>query len=183
VDTNDVITGIIARESREYSNRAADRGGPTKFGITLAKLAEYRKRPCSSADVEGLQESEAREIYANDFVSKPGFDKIVDAALRVFVIDAAVQHGPQTAIKMIQRAVHVFPDGVFGPKTQDAVNRVTPRAGLVNMFAERLRFYGAIIAHDKEAQRAKDAGFDRLQSFNALGWANRMADLLVELAP
>jgi lysozyme family protein len=179
---DELITGIIEREGREFSNRVADRGGPTKFGVTLSRLAEHRGTRCTSADVESLQESEAREIYKQDFVSGPGFDKIENPALQIFAVDAGVQHDPRRATMMLQKAAHVFPDGTIGPKTLEAVNRMTPRALFLNFYAERQRFYGEIIAHDPEAQRAKAAGFDRLQAFNAFGWANRMATLL-ELAP
>lgn len=174
----DIITGIIVREGSEYSNRAADRGGPTKYGITLTTLAAHRKHACTSADVEALQESEAREIYMQDFVVSPGFHQIENESVRVLVVDSGVQHGTGMATKFLQKAAHVFADGQLGTKTLEAVNRMTPVALFLRVYAEREKFYGALIAHDPEALKAKDQGFDRLQAFNALGWANRMTTLL-----
>jgi lysozyme family protein len=59
----DLITELIEREGREYSNRAADRGGPTKFGVTQKTLSIWRRRPVSALEVEALEEWEARKIY------------------------------------------------------------------------------------------------------------------------
>jgi len=175
-----IIDAIIVRESREYSNRPADRGGPTKFGITLATLSAWRKRACTEDDVMNLAEDEARAIYRDIFVVQPGYLQITDDIVRAFVVDAAVQHGAAAATKQLQAAAHVFVDGQLGPKTAAAVNRMTPKALFLRVFAQRTRYYGAIIAHDAQLQAAKAAGFDRLEAFNALGWADRMATQLEE---
>lgn len=179
----EIINGLLQREGSEYTNRAADRGGPTKYGITLKTLSAYRGRPCSAADVRALTESEARDIYRKLYIVDPGYLLINDPCVRAFTIDSAVQHGEENATKFLQRAAHVFPDGQLGKVTAEAVNRVTPRALFVNMFAERLAFYGGIISRDDEAQRAKAAGFVKLQAFNAKGWANRMGELLKGMLP
>lgn len=175
-----VIDAIINREGREYSNRSADRGGATRFGITLATLAAYRKRSCTEQDVMDLSEDEARLIYRDLFVVQPGYQRIADDQVRALVVDSAVQHGAGNATKILQKAAHIFPDGYLGDQTAAAVNRMDARALFMRVFAERSRFYGALIAHDAELQKAKVAGFDRLQAFNAAGWANRMADILEE---
>ncbi len=179
----EIINGLLQREGSEYSNRAADRGGPTKYGITLKTLSAYRGRPCSAADVMALTESEARDIYRKLYIVDPGYLLINDPCVRAFTIDSAVQHGEKNATKFLQRAAHVFPDGQLGPVTAEAVNRIVPQALFINMFSERLTFYGGLISGDDEAQRAKEAGFVKLQAFNAKGWANRMGELLKGMLP
>ena len=69
--TEDIIDGIIKREGG-YVNNPADRGGPTKFGITLKTLKAWRGSPVTAWGVEGLGEDEAREIYESEYLVKPG---------------------------------------------------------------------------------------------------------------
>lgn len=176
VSVNSVIDGILAREGG-YSNRPADRGGPTKFGITQKTLSDWYGKPASIDDVKNLSEQEAREIYRERYLIQPGFLGIENEAVREFAVDSAVQHGPAQAVKFLQAAAHVFVDGIFGPKTKDAVNRMTPRAMYQRLCAERVRFYGAIVTNDPELARAKVAGWD-LQAENAKGWANRIAEFI-----
>lgn len=177
---DDTIDDLIEREGREYTNRPADRGGATKFGITLRKLIDYRQRPCTEQDVMGLTEAEARAIYRDDFVVRPGYMRIADERVRAFAVDAAVQHGVTSATKMLQTAAHVFPDGKLGPQTEYAVNRMTPRALFLNFYIARQLFYAEIIAHDPELKKAVAAGHVKLQALNALGWARRITGQLIE---
>lgn len=177
---NDIIDGILIRESAAYSNRPADRGGPTKYGVTLAKLSEWRGKPCTADDVKNLGEREAHELYREEFIVKPGFLGIENEQLRAFAVDCGVNHGVNRAVKLLQEAAHVFTDGIFGPNTKAAVNRMTGAALYRNACALRVELYGAIIAHDPELKKAVDAGFDKLQALNALGWLRRAASFIKE---
>ena len=58
-----IIDGILDAEGRVYTNRAADRGGPTKFGITIKTLSNWRGRVADAREVELLSEAEPRSIY------------------------------------------------------------------------------------------------------------------------
>ena len=119
---DDVITGILDREGRDYTNDPIDQGGPTKFGITLADLRDWRYDQTLTADaVAHLTELEARAIYRKRYLADPGFDQIPDAWMQNFLADVGVLEGPATAIRMAQRAVHVPQDGVLGPVTLAAL--------------------------------------------------------------
>jgi lysozyme family protein len=172
-----IIDDLIRREGDKFTNRPADRGGPTRWGITQATLSDWYGRPATIEDVKNLSEQEAREIYRERYLIKPGFLGIENESVRAFAVDSAVQHGSATAVKFLQKAAHAFPDGIFGPKTRDAVNRMTASVLYRRACAERVRFYGAIISHDPEYVKAKLAGYD-LQAENALGWANRIAEFI-----
>lgn len=134
-----VVDGIIEREGREYTNRAADRGGPTKFGITWKTLGAWRRlgRPATPEEVQALEEPEAREIYRFKYIDEPNFDDLQDERLRVIVVDAGVLHGPVSAIKMLQRAVGVTADGVIGPRTIEAASAPTTCGNMVRQRVER----------------------------------------------
>ena len=120
--TDEIIDGIVRREGSRFTNDPADHGGPTKFGITLRDLREWRHDPNLRADdVEALEEDEARAIYRARYIEGPGFLAIADDWLRAFIVDAGVLQGPRNAVKFLQRALNVPSDGVLGPVTLAAL--------------------------------------------------------------
>lgn len=177
---NDIIDGILIRESAAYSNRPADRGGPTRYGVTLATLSQWRGKACTAEDVKNLSEREARDIYREEYIVRPGFLGIESEAVRALAIDCAVNHGVSRSVKMLQLAARAFPDGILGPNTRDAVNRMTASVLYRRLCAQRVRLYGEIISKDPELKKAVAAGFDKLQALNAGGWLNRAAQFLEE---
>jgi len=176
-DLDQVIDEVFLREGREYSNRAADRGGPTKFGVTLRALERYRRRPCTPDDVRNLTEAEAREVLRADYYIAPGLYRIHDPYVAVLMFDCAINHGAPRAVRWLQKIVGVVDDGIMGDKTEIAVASYEPTKLYRKLCARRVRFYGEIIAHDPELARAKKAGFN-LQAENAFGWANRAAEFV-----
>ena len=64
IDYDALIARVILREGgATYTNLSADAGGPTKYGITLATLHEWRQMPVSAEDVKDLTQGEAVRIY------------------------------------------------------------------------------------------------------------------------
>lgn len=164
---DEIINGIILREG-DYSNRPTDKGGPTRWGITLETLSKWRRAVCTPEDVKNLSVTEAKAIYRAEFITAPGYSEIKDDRLRALVVDAGVNHGPPNATKMLQRALGLAPDGIFGENTREAVNAVAPGQLWMQMFAERIAFYGRIITNNPS------------QAEYAAGWMNRMKGLIVE---
>lgn len=170
-----LIDGIIEREGREYTNRPADKGGPTKFGITLETLSEFRGYPVSPQEVRDLQEPEVRQIYRQLYVFGPGFDRIADRILRVAVIDAGVNHGQGWAARRLQEAAGVKADGAIGPVTLAAVNVAEPQDIALRFAARRYQKYANIVVADlKERGR-----LDGTQAENLRGWINRANEMLL----
>jgi lysozyme family protein len=168
VTPNEIIEGILRREGG-YTDHPADKGGPTNHGVTQATLAEWRGKPTSAEDVKALSESEAREIYREQYIVRPGFLGIENESVRALAIDCAVNHGIKEAVMLLQRAARVFTDGIFGPNTKDAVNRMTPSVLYRRLCAARVRLYGQIITKNPT------------QAAFAAGWANRVAEFIEEI--
>lgn len=162
-----IIDDVIRREGG-YVDHPDDRGGPTKYGITLKTLSDWRGRSQIAADVMRLTEVEAREIYRERYIIGPRLHKVIDPKVRALAVDCAVNHGPHQAVKLLQVAARVFPDGALGPKTESAVNRMTPTALYARLCAARVRFYGQLIRRDST------------QHVFAEGWANRVAEFIEE---
>lgn len=69
-----IIDDIIRRKGG-FIHHPADRGGPTKYGITAKTLGEWHHlgRTATSDEVSTLTESEAREIYRHSIHGSAGF--------------------------------------------------------------------------------------------------------------
>lgn len=125
-----VIADIIRREGSKYTNYAADRGGPTKWGITQATLSAFLGRPATIAEVQNLSEELATRIYRENYIVKPGFVHIMALSELVGaeLVDSGVNVGTIRAAKWLQTALNAFNnggkhyadltvDGVIGSKT------------------------------------------------------------------
>lgn len=159
-----VIKGILNREGG-FVNKASDRGGATKYGITRATLARWRGKPVSVKDVENLTKEEAARIYKVEFIEKPGFLNFGDAMAEQ-LIDAGVHHGQGGAIKLLQKAVGVKADGGIGPITIAAANKLAYYQLFAAFFRERLSYYSRILKNDPT------------QLEYGAGWMNRAAKMI-----
>ncbi len=179
---DDIIEGIMLREGTAFTDRPADRGGPTCCGVTLATYAAYRAPLATTIeDLKKLTPTTARPVYQHVFIEAPGFKQIMDPELAALMVDAGVQHGVENAIEMLQRAVGVTVDGHLGPISLAAVNADEPRSLRALICGARIRLYGLIISHDPKLGDAVKAGY-RLQAENAFGWGNRIAQFVETLA-
>lgn len=147
---DEIIDGILDREGG-YVDHPADKGGPTKFGIKLATLSSWRgpNSVVTSADVEKLNETEARNIYRKLYVQDPGFEALQSDKLRTIMVDCGVLHGPKRAIEMLQQALgDNNPDGILGPVTLGLANASDESKLAIRLLAERAEKFGRIISRD-----------------------------------
>lgn len=175
----DIITAILVREGWDkYTAHPADKGGPTKWGITLASWRAYKGNAnLFAADVQAITESQAREYYRHVHVIAPRFDKVADLQLRELLIDAGVNHGPRHPTKWVQWAAEVPQDGVLGPVSLTAINAAAPMELFLWVCSFRIRLYGRLTSQDAELKRARAAGI-RLQAEFTAGWCNRVGEFL-----
>jgi len=176
------LAKIIEREGVLFTDNPADRGGPTKFGITLARLSQWRRGkglPVTTAeDVKALEATEALAIYRRDYIADPGFDAIEDEALFDLVVDSGVNHGPGRAAMWLQEALGVRVDGQIGPVTKLAISRASASDIYRKMLYTRLRFYGRFISRDRtDADRD---GLPDAMEF-ASGWLNRLSEFVLKM--
>ncbi len=137
-----LLAGLVEREGRRYTNRPADAGGPTKFGITQRALSDWRGRPVTAAEVEALQEAEALEIYEARYVRAPGFAEVLEISPLIGeeLVDTGVNCGPGRASEYLQRLLNAlnregrdYPDikvdGDVGPATRAALRAYLAHRG------------------------------------------------------
>lgn len=88
-----------------YVNDSRDPGLETKYGIS--------KRSYPDIDIKALTLEQAQAIYKRDYWKAASCERM-PPKIAVAVFDAAVNHGPKTAIKLLQRALKVADDGEYG---------------------------------------------------------------------
>src|SRR6266704_6169022 len=180
--SGDIIEAILKREGSTYTDRPADKGGPTCCGITLTTYTAYRAPlPTTIDDLKRVDPPTARKVYQHLYIDNPRFNQIADSNLQALVVDAGVQHGQEEAAKMLQRAAGVVPvDGDLGVLSIAAVNTHDARALRILLCGARIRLYGSLVSHDPKLGDAVKAGYN-LQAVNAFGWANRIAQFVETL--
>lgn len=149
-----VIDDIIKAEGG-YVNHPNDRGGPTKYGITLATYRTWYPR-ATAKDIENMSHEEAKLIYERIYV-KP-FDFLSGVVFN-FIVNAAVQHGVSRAIKMLQEACGATVDGKMGPITEQKAVSVK----IEQLVAIRCKYYANILMKAPS------------QRVFAAGWLSRIA--------
>lgn len=179
---DDILLGVLDREGwPKVTDRAADRGGLTKGGVTIGALASYRGRQVSRQELRDLRQSEAIEVLRKGYVIDPGLHQIADDALRVFAVDYAVHSWHDDPIKAIQRAVGVEVDGRFGPRTRAALAKADARAVYRAVFLDRwIKLEDLVI--DDPLMQAFMHGHKKAQIANLRGWMNRLRLFLPEVA-
>ena len=119
-----LIDAVIGREG-DFSDRPADRGGATRWGITEAVARAHGYR----GDMRAFPRDEAARIYARIYWARPGFDQVEriapDVAAELF--DTGVNMGPAVAVAFLQRALNAlnrgardYPDLVPAARIDDA---------------------------------------------------------------
>ena len=103
IDT--LIDGVIGREGG-YSNHPADKGGPTRWGVTeaVARANGYR------GDMQALPRDEAVAIYKRLYWQRPGFDRVAAHAplIAAELFDTGINMGPATATGFLKRALNAL---------------------------------------------------------------------------
>lgn len=125
----------------------------TKFGISAMTYPEL--------DIESLTAEEAKRIYYRDWWFQISA-MCLPSEMEYQMFDASINHGRHNAVKILQRAVGVDDDGVFGVLTRAAIRKFHETSLPVLFIAERISFFTQIKTFDEYGR----------------GWMNRMAENL-----
>jgi lysozyme family protein len=148
-----------------------DGKGVTRWGQTPQWLAQFGFEPPKTRD-------QAVANYRTWLVRTRliGLCDYPDT-LALAVIDWAVSSGHAEAIRGLQRALGTAVDGIYGPETQDLVDRLDSCPGArsrqsvaARVLAARMRFIGRLVT-----DKPTNARF-------AAGWNDRLADQVERLA-
>ncbi|WP_200912472.1 MULTISPECIES: glycosyl hydrolase 108 family protein [unclassified Acidovorax] len=98
-----ILGGVLAVE-KGYVNNPADPGGETNHGITVA----IARNEGYTGPMRELPKERAEAIYIRDYVSRPGFDRVIaiSPAVGEKLVDAGVNTGQAQASRWLQRALN-----------------------------------------------------------------------------
>lgn len=127
---DELIEEVIAREGG-YSNHPADRGGPTRWGVTQAVARQHG----FTGDMRVFPRDEAVAIYRRLYWLRPRFAEVANHAptLAAELFDTGINMGPAVAARFLQRALNalnrigkdysdIVVDGAVGPATLAALD-------------------------------------------------------------
>ena len=172
-----MIDEVLSKEGG-YVNHPADKGGPTKFGITQHTLSRYLERMVTVDEVKALDLATARDIYELRYYRQPRI-QLLPELIQPFLFDSAVNHGPRRAIRFMQAVCNaagfgpLAVDGLIGPKTKSQAEACAEQLGdwmLVALVEERQMFYASIVESNPS------------QSVFLLGWLQRARSFLPKIA-
>lgn len=139
-NNSETIKGSILNASQKrnvgYTNIAQDAGGETKFGIS--------KRAYPNIDIAKLDLVTAKSLYYKDYWLAAHCDNL-SAAVALIHFDGAVNHGVGRAIKFLEQAVGLQPDGKFDTILLGKVSAFDPIVVINNIAKARTEFYKNIV--------------------------------------
>lgn len=169
------------------SDDAADRGGFTKFGVSLKFLQELAAESQANRDtldrmgvilpvtrntIRNLTESLAASLFRWQMWDALKLD-LIPLRPAVVLYDAAVNSGPAQSVKLAQRGYNhcvtygqpLVVDGIMGPATRAAMQMADTDKALTAMLDEREKFFQTIVDNKPS------------QQVFLKGWINRVDDL------
>jgi lysozyme family protein len=154
---------LMLKSEGGFVNHPSDPGGMTNLGVTKATWENWVGRESDEAEMRGLTPEKVEPLYKKKYFDAVRGDEL-PVGLDYLMFDFAVNAGAGRAIKTLQTAVGVTPDGGFGPMTMAAVQAVNP-VDLIERFSQ-----------------AKEDFYRSLTTFATFGkgWLNRVADVKVK---
>ena len=108
MDIDDLIDALIDREGG-YVAHPADRGGPTRYGVTqaVARAGGY------AGDMRAYPRSAAADLYRRRYWTGPGLDRVarIAPAVAAEMFDTGANMGPGTAAGFLRRALNALNRG------------------------------------------------------------------------
>jgi lysozyme family protein len=151
---------VLQHEGHTFVDDPKDPGGPSKWGISLRFLRNEgiildkdQDGDTDAEDIKLITRAEAEYFYKVKFWDRYGYDRIIDPWVAIKVFDLCVNMGAKQAHICLQRAVRatigetLVQDGIFGPKTEMAVNIAPPFQLLAAYRSEAAGFYRLLVQH------------------------------------
>lgn len=162
----EILKPFIRSWEGGYCNVAGDRGGATKWGVTLTTYRAVFGQKKTVDDLKRMTEDQWEEIYSKMFWRKWMGDVIETQAIANLLVDWYWNSGLY-GIKLPQKVLGVKIDGLVGQKTIAAINNYPNQFELFQkLWLERKAYFERLAS--KPTQRKFLAGW--LNRLNGIGW-------------
>jgi lysozyme family protein len=159
---------LIQHESPKYTNNPRDKGGPTKYGVTLATWKEhgYDKDgdgKITEKDVMLITREDARMIAKKLYWDFFQADAIANQSLAELIVDWGYNSGQGLVAQKLRHLLSI----AEGMKVR-AQDINIPSAGDLfdQVKSERINFINAIVAHNPSQMTFFKGWMNRINTFN-----------------
>lgn len=138
----DACVAVTLRFEGGFADNPADPGGATNFGVTLRTLHAWEGHPVTADDVRAMTRDEAVAILGAKYWNVVRGDDL-PLGVDLMVFDFAVNAGPATSARMLQRCAGLAGhevDGSIGPYTLRIV-RAQPASHLISALGAARNLY------------------------------------------
>lgn len=147
-----------------FSNRKADRGGPTNRGVTLRTFREFYGSDKTVEELRNMTDEQWTYIMKSGYWDKCKADEIKSQSVAEFFSDWCVNSGTGM-IRKIQFLLGVKTDGIVGPLTLAAIDKEDPASLFERMKILRKKFVRTIVENDPRQIENLDGWINRINSF------------------
>lgn len=163
---------VVLDSEGGFADHKADKGGRTNYGVTQKTYDNYRDaKQLLKQDVMFIALQEVKEIYYVYWTSAKC--DMLQAPLDLMVFDCAINSGAGRATKLLQRALGIPDDGVFGSATLAAVGSKDAKELSKAYLKERSDYYDRIVAKDPSQQVFLKGWKNRLKKLEVITNANQ----------
>lgn len=160
---SEIIANHIRKWEGGYANIPDDKGGPTKWGITIGTYRYYFGKEKTVQDLKNMTEKEWVYIFKYVFYNPAKIAEVNNLSLSTLIMDICWMSGRITAIKKIQRAIGTTPDGIVGPKTLKILNDF-PEWSFNQIYQMRYAWFKAIVEKNPTQKKFLKGWINRLNS-------------------
>ncbi|MDI9872235.1 glycoside hydrolase family 108 protein [Flectobacillus roseus] len=179
-DFNISFPHTIRVEGETFTRIHLDKGGATKYGITIMTYSYWcngKKITVVVCDKDGDGKITAKDlnrvtledvkpIYKINYWDVALADQINNQAVAEIIVDFFINSGASGRnIRLIQKLLNVTQDGHFGPVTIKAINKQDPQKLFKKIHDFRIKFYTQIVKNNPSQRKFLK------------GWKNRLITL------
>ncbi len=156
----EIAINTVLQHEGIFSNDKNDRGGATKYGISLRYLKSLHDIDGESGDLDKdgdvdiddihiLTKEDAINFYKQNFWLKNQYGKINDQKIATKIFDLCVNMGASRANRILQDSCNVLGpkylivDGIIGKKTLKVVNDIVSDVWLNCLLLREIRWQAA----------------------------------------
>ena len=157
------IEDLIKKEGGyRLSEHPNDRGGKTFAGISYRSNSDWSGWELLNQGKKDEAAALAVDLYKRRYWDALRLDQVRSEEVAAVLFSCCVLSGPRFAIRTAQRVAHSPADGLIGPNTITAINKVDSEKFILAYAIARIAHFKAICAKD------------RTQLVFLVGWINRV---------
>lgn len=144
---------LMVDEGSTFTDDPNDHGGATRWGITQASLAEWRRRPVTREDVAALELADAHAFYLQMYWEPLQLALCAAQASANTLLSLAVLTGRKRTTQTAQSVCGAAVDGILGASTLAAINALPPLGFVAGMMMRMELFFISRVEADPSQMR------------------------------